>query len=239
MAKLPSALRQSLLANQGKRKRIAFEQEEGAPPAPESRSVRARTADPNALAQENPLGNGQILHPVPAVDHQDSAQGVQSYEGSLSSSSPLVSARNAGPNSDLLSAWKPPRADREPIPTLTEVNPESGSISGGPRIWLKGMDFPALFPLYVRFGDAVVPTVSPKDLLFGPHLIKSFRLSLPTTSLPVICPPQPRQAPSMLRYQNIPSQMRLSMERVSRGFSTWEIMIYCMFPECTLVPALI
>lgn len=60
--------------------------------------------------------------------------------------------------------------DGEPTPTLTEVNPESGPITGGARIWLKGINFPALFPLFARFGTTVVATVSRMGLRFGPHL---------------------------------------------------------------------
>jgi hypothetical protein len=56
-------------------------------------------------------------------------------------------------------AISPPKADGEHTPTLTEVNPDSGSITGGVRIWLKGVDFPALLPLFARFGAAIVPTV--------------------------------------------------------------------------------
>ena len=52
-----------------------------------------------------------------------------------------------------------PRQVYERPPTLTEVNPDSGSTTGGVRIWLRGMDFPALLPLFARFGAAVVPTV--------------------------------------------------------------------------------
>jgi hypothetical protein len=55
--------------------------------------------------------------------------------------------------------FSPPKVDDEHTPTLTEVNPDSGSITGGVRIWLKGMNFPALLPLFARFGAAVVPTV--------------------------------------------------------------------------------
>jgi len=91
---------------------------------------------------------------------------------------PLPS-QNAGTNSDQYSPWNPttqaiapPRTDGEPIPTLTEVNPESGSITGGARVWLRGIDFPSLFPLFARFGTAVVPTVSLKDIPSGSHLIK-------------------------------------------------------------------
>ena len=218
LAKAPP-LRQGLLTIQGKRKRVNFEQEDGAPPPPEPRSVKARMSDPNVLARENPLGGGHVPHPDSAVDHRDSSQGVQSCEGSLSSSSQVVSVQNARPNSKPLSAWKLPRADVERTPTLTEVNPESGSISGGTTIWLKGIDFPAS-PPFVRFGDAVVPTVCSNYLPFGPNLITFLRLSLPATSLPVNCLTQPRQVSPMLRSQSIPSQIRLSMEQVSRNSGT-------------------
>ena len=57
-----------------------------------------------------------------------------------------------------------PRIDAEPIPTLTDMNPEQGYITGGARIWLKGMDFPAHFPLFAGFGTAIVPTVTLRDL---------------------------------------------------------------------------
>ena len=54
-----------------------------------------------------------------------------------------------------------PETNGEPAPVLTEVNPESGPITGGTRVWLKGMDFPTASPLFARFGSAVVPTVRP------------------------------------------------------------------------------
>ena len=65
----------------------------------------------------------------------------------------------------LVQATPPRRTDGERAPTLTEVNPDSGSTTGGARIWLKGVDFPALFPLFARFGNAVVPTVSIRSCL--------------------------------------------------------------------------
>jgi hypothetical protein len=157
-------------AAQGKRKRAQVEQEED-PPTPEPRTVRRRMDSPNVLAQINPPGNEQIHPPVPEIDHQDVPEAVQSGEGSTSSSPPqaplLESSRGAGSSSVPLDAVKlpnqanaPPTTDGECAPTLTEVNPESGPITGGARIWLKGMNFPALFSLFARFGTAVVPTVS-------------------------------------------------------------------------------
>ena len=104
------------------------------------------------------------------MDKRDSAQGVQSSEDTLLGSSPLVlgpqPSWNAGPSSNPLPGG--------PVPTLTEVNPELGPITGGERIWIKGMDFPALFPLFARFGTCVVPTVSSTGLRFGPHFQSKF-----------------------------------------------------------------
>jgi len=121
----------------------------------------------------------------------------------------------------------PPKADEERNPTLTEVNPDSGSITGGVRIWLKGMDFPALLPLFARFGAAVVPTVSMSPLVKVYHLILFARPSLLPTFLPVICLPEPTQASSMLRYRGIPNQMRRSMGPASRHSNTRGIMMSC------------
>jgi len=155
---------------QGKRKRAQGEQEGDLPP-PDARAVRRRIDGPNGTAQIHPLGNGQIHHPVPDIDRQDAHEVVQPREDRISSSPPLAPApvppQNASSTSAPLDAIKPPdqpiappRTEGESAPTLTEVNPESGSITGGATIWLKGMDFPALFPLFARFGTAVVPTVS-------------------------------------------------------------------------------
>jgi hypothetical protein len=145
---------------------------------------------------------------------------------------PGMQATNAVP------LWKlpnpprpPPRIDGESTPTLTEVDPEAGSITGGARIWLKGIDFPAVFPLFARFGTAVVPTVRPRNLRCEPQLTEFLRLSLLATFLPVICPPQPCQVSSMLRYRSIPNKMRKGTEPASRSFTTWEIMTNCKFFE--------
>ena len=167
LAKLPLKLRQRLLATQGRKRRAGFDQAEGSPPPPEPPLVPSRVGDPSVLSQGNPPSSGQIHHTALVVDQQDYPQGVQSLEDSLSSSPPLVPPQpgwNAGPISTPLPTrqftMQAPRTDGEPTPTLTEVNPESGPITGGVRIWLKGIDFPPLFPLFARFGTAVVPTVS-------------------------------------------------------------------------------
>ena len=195
-----------LLTTQGKRRRVDLERADNSPPDPEPRFVRPRR---DVLVQTDPPSNAQVHHSAWATDHQDPF--LQYFEESFTGSPSLVPLpqlpSNAGPDSEPLSAWKPPtraialpRTDGEPIPTLTEVNPESGSVTGGARIWLKGMDFPAVFPLFVRFGTAVVPTVSHKSSPCAPHLIKLLRHSPPVTFLLVICLPQPRLVSSMLRY---------------------------------------
>jgi len=55
----------------------------------------------------------------------------------------------------------PSGEDGGATPTLMEVNPKSGSITGGIRIWLKVINIPATSPVFARFGTAVVATVSP------------------------------------------------------------------------------
>ena len=104
---------------------------------------------------------------------------------------------------------------------------------GGARIWLQGKDFPAVFPLFARFGTAVVPTVSTIEIPFKPHLIRFPRLSPPVPISPVVCLPQLCQVSSMLRSQKITSQIRRSMEPVSRNFSTYETRTNCKFLACT------
>ena len=150
LAKLPR--RPSPPAIPVTRKRRRSEQEDGGP----QRTVR-RQMD----------GNGQIRHPAQDIGHPSVPQG---HEESFSNSLPLVPLPLPVQNADLsfsqLSTIKPhyqaislPKTAGERAPTLTEVNPDSASITGGVRIWLKGMDFPALVPLFARFGAAVVPTV--------------------------------------------------------------------------------
>ena len=133
LSKLPPGPRLS-----GTRKRPLLEEDDGDPPAPEQRTVRRRTDDANALAPNN---NGHGHGPAPDIGNQNAPRG---HEEGFSSSL----------------AIPPPKIDEERLPTLTEVNPNSGSITGGVEIWLKGMDFPALLPLFARFGAAIVPTVS-------------------------------------------------------------------------------
>jgi len=178
LAKLPLDFRQRLLATQGRKRRADFDQAEGSPPAPEPPLVPSLVDDANVLSQSDPPSSGQIHHPALVMDQQDSLMSVQSSENSLSSLPPpvlrLQPSQNAGPILNPLptrqSTMQALRTDGEPTPTLTEVNPESGSVTGGARIWLKGIDFPALFPLFARFGTTVVPTVSRIGLRFGPHL---------------------------------------------------------------------
>ena len=112
-------------------------------------------------------------------------QGDQHRDGNSSSLSPSAApltqlSNNASSNSSALNALCPlyqaialPRTYVEPTPTLTEVNPESGPVTGGERIWLKGTDFPT-FPLFARFGTAVVPTVSFMDCV---------RITVPTNQV--------------------------------------------------------
>ena len=177
LAKLPLKLRQRLLATQGRKRRAGFDQAEGSPPPPEPPLAPSRVGDANVLLQSNPPSSGQTHHTALVVDQQDSHQGVQSLEDTLSSSAPLAHPQpswNVGLISNPLptqqSTMQALRIDEEPTPTLTEVNPESGPITGGVRIWLKGIDFPALFPLFARFGTTVVPTVSRMGLHSRPHL---------------------------------------------------------------------
>jgi len=159
-----------LPATQGKRKRAQVEQEWDIP-TPEPRAVRRQIDGPDVTAPVHPLGNEQIHHPAPDIDHQDALEVVQpSEEGEWSAPTmvpPPVSPQNASSTSAPLDAIKPPtqpiappRTDGESAPILTNVNPCSGPITGGAEVWLLGMDFPALFPLFARFGTAVVPTVS-------------------------------------------------------------------------------
>ena len=179
LAKLPLELRQRFLATQGKKRRA---HQEGALPGPEPNLVPPSVDDVSVLPQSNHPSSGQVDYPALAVDQRDPPQGVQSSEDNLLGSPPLVlrpqPSWNAGPSSNPRPARQSSMPelgiDGELIPTLTEVNPERGSITGGARIWLKGMDFPSLFPLFARFGTTVVPTVSNMGLRLGPHLQSNF-----------------------------------------------------------------
>ena len=177
----------------GKRSRRDVEQPEGMPPELDQRNVRPRCEGPSQGAP----GNERADRAIPTINPWDPPLHDQYREGSPSSSLLLTLPphlpRNAGPSFDSLNtphqAIVPPRTDPEPTPTLTEVNPDSGSITGGVRIWLKGKDFPAHLTLYARFGTAVVPTVSTMETPFEPSLIRFLRISPPTPFLLVICLP--------------------------------------------------
>ena len=136
-------------------------EEPEAPPVVDQRNVRARFDD----FSQRDVDDERNDHLIPAFNPRNAPQ---YREGDSSNAfSPPQPPRNAGPNPSPLCPCKtpnpaitPPRTDGEPAPTLTEVNPKHGSIMGGAEIWLKGIDIPALFPLFARFGTAVVPTVS-------------------------------------------------------------------------------
>ena len=189
------------------------------------RNVRARFHD----FSQRDASHEQNDDPMLAVNPWNAPQGGQYHEGGPSNVSPPTvlppqPPQNAG---GPVSPWKTPnpvialpRTDAEPTPTLTDVNPEQGPITGGARIWLKGIDFPAHFPLFARFGTAVVPTVTLRDLCCEPQLTKFLRPFPLAYFLPVVYPPQPHQVSSMLRYRSTPSQMRQNMEPVSRSFDT-------------------
>ena len=159
LSKLPPGLRLSTIHETRKRRRP--EQEVGDPPAPEQRVVRPRLDGEDALPPRNSPGNEQIHHPAQDIGNKRAHRG---HKDSSCSSLPLPPppqpAESADFDSAQLQTISPPKIDGVRPPTLTEVNPDSGSIAGGVRIWLKGMDFPALLPLFARFGATVVPTVS-------------------------------------------------------------------------------
>ena len=196
-----------------KRKRLELEQTEGAALAPEPRSVRPRLGDANVLVHSHPPISEEIDHPAPAMNHQNSLRAARSHEdGSFNSPSlalPTQPPPNANTNSEAIG---PPRPDGDPTPTLTEVNPETGSITGGARIWLKGINFSSRFPIFARFGTTVVPTVSLNHLPLGRNLINFLRPSPPATFLPVIYPRQPCQGSSTLCYRRIRRRTRRSTE---------------------------
>jgi hypothetical protein len=177
----------------GKRSRRQVEQSEDIPPGLDQRNVRPRF---EGHSQEAP-GNERTDDAMPAINLRDPPILDQHREGSPSGSVPLTLPPHlpwhAGPNFDSLDtphqAIVSPRTDEEPTPTLIDVNPESGSITGGARIWLKGKDFPALLPLFARFGTAVVSTVSTMEIPFEPYLIRFLRHSPLEPFFPVICLP--------------------------------------------------
>jgi hypothetical protein len=198
-----------LPAANGKRKRV---QEL---PTPEPPANRRRIDGANATAQIH------HHHPPPDVELQDAPEVVQPREDSTSSSPPQALPPVPSAPLDAIKPPNqpiaPPRTEGESAPTLTEVNPDTGSITGGANIWLKGIDFPTLFPLFARFGTAVVPTVSSLITFVRLFLIGCLRHSVIPIFLPVVCLLPPTQALSMLHYRNIHRQMRRSMEPASRS----------------------
>ena len=150
----------------------------------------------------------QDHHPAPDIDHQDAPEVVQHCEGSTSSSPALAPPPERPQNVSSSSA---------PLDAIKPL--VSGPITGGATIWLQGMDFPDLFPLFARFGTAVVPTVSSLNAFMRLFLIDFRRNSATPTFFPVTCLPQPPQALSMSHYRSTHKRMRRRMEPVSRSFT--------------------
>ena len=125
----------------GKRKTRPMEQWGGIPPAVSRSNVRRRSVD---SPQRDPPGNETINHRMPTTNLRGSPQGVQHQEASSSSSPSLIGPsgpfRNTDASPDSFNTTIPhrvintPRTDGECGPTLTEVNPGSGHITGGARI---------------------------------------------------------------------------------------------------------
>jgi hypothetical protein len=155
------------------------------PPTTQRKRKRAQREpeDENSPDLEPPANrprrNNANARPAPTFGDPVVPQAVPPREGSSStlSSSPVPPPqplRTAEPRTAPLNATMPPTqtsapptTDGETVPTLMEVNPAQGAITGGTKIWLKGLDFPALFPLFARFGTAVVPTVNPLACVWG------------------------------------------------------------------------
>ena len=151
----------------GKRSRSQVEQPEGTPLRVNQRSVRPRFVD---SLQRDPPMDEHVDNTSPVNRLWDSPKSSQHHDCSPSSAPSLMSppllpwgVSPSFESHDIIhrpdQAISPPKIDGELVPVLMEVNPESGSIAGGARVWLKGMDFPTTFPLFARFGSAVVPTV--------------------------------------------------------------------------------
>ena len=141
-----------------------MEQTEGTPPTLDQRSVRPRLDEPS---HGDPPGDN---HPSPVNNPRDSPKCGRNCNDSPSSQPSLMpppqlhcsestSPKSLGDVIPLGQEMPTTGTDREIAPILTQVNPESGSITGGATVWLTGMGFPTTFPLFARFGTTVVPTV--------------------------------------------------------------------------------
>jgi len=176
----------------GKRTRGEVEQSEGAPSNAARRNVRPRIGD---APHGGPRGDEGIDHPMPPLSYRGAPQDHEDSSSSPSPPAPPAVHLPRPPQNVNPQGTAPPRTDGEPpAPTLTEVNPASGSITGGARIWLTGMDFPAVFPLFARFGGAIVPTVSLMNLIYKARTNQVLRHTPRRTFLLVICLLHPHQA---------------------------------------------
>ena len=168
-----------------------------------------------------------VDEPMSAFDPWNVPQGGQYRKGDSSSASPpavspLQPPENTGPWKAPHLAIAPPQTDGGPTtsPTLIGVHNKRGPPTGDEIVWLTGNNFPAHFPLYARFGTSVARTVSLRDARCKPQLTTFLRPSPVAVFFPVVFPPQACPVWSMLRYRSTPSQMRRSMEPVSRSFDT-------------------
>ena len=117
----------------GKRKRVRFKSTEGPPVDHGPRAVRPQIDG----------ANDQFPRHDRVDDPPLSRNGREVVEGGQSSQAMVLSG-----------------GGNETTPTLMGINPRSGSITGGARIWLKVINIPATSPVFARFGTAVVATVS-------------------------------------------------------------------------------
>jgi len=151
----------------GKRNRRQMEQTEGTPPVVDQRNIRPRFADPS---QRDSPSEERASHPHGTNNPQDTPKCSLNRNSSPFNASllmpPLRPASSICPSPEsfnevipLGQAMSPPTTDGETAPVLMELNPESGSITGCVKVWIKGTGFPATLPLYARFGTTVVPTV--------------------------------------------------------------------------------
>jgi hypothetical protein len=142
VAKLPQKQGQTSSAVHKKRKRAQLEPTR-APVDHEPRAVRPRIDEIDVPSPRDSLIHDRIDDLLPV--RREIAEGSQSNQA-------IISSNGDGNNA----------------PMLMEVNPESGSITGGTRVWLKVIGCPSISPLFARFGTAVAPTVSPLACLSRP-----------------------------------------------------------------------